>query len=345
LAEYTTTSNVGLPSYLQPYATNYLDRAQQTADMPYQPYTGQLVADQNPYQTQGLDAQAQRAMSGSGVMSAANGALPGMFSGANPGATQNPYGYAQGGAGGAQVSAQANPYAGANNPYLSSAIDLAQGDVTRNWNNVQKPQWDSAMGASGSFGNSGVMLANQQAQSDMQRNMGGISSSMRMQDYTQQQQLGESAANRNMAAQQFNSGLGESAAGRNQQNSQFNSAQGAQYGAQNDAMGNAAQSRALSALGLAPSYANQDYVDTTQLQNAGLGYQQQQQQQLNSGYQQFLDSRNYPQQQLDVFGKALGAMNYGQQRSETQPGASTAAQLAGGALGGVTLYNLFSGGR
>lgn len=314
MADVTTTQNIGLPSYAQPYAEGYLKRAQQVADNPYQAYTGQRVADFAPWQQQALQAQAQRGMSGSPVMNAANQALPGMFNGGGQ-AAQNSYG---------PVQAQANPYAGAN-PYLQQQIDAAQGDVTRNWNNVQKPQWDTAMQRSGSFGNSGVMQANQMAQSDMQRNLGQIASGMRMQDYTQQQQLGESAANRALQAGQFNATMGENFAGRQ------------------DSMYNQGQGRALSALGMAPQYAQQDYNDINQLQQAGAAYQGQNQKLLDSGYAQFLESRNYPREQLDVFGSALGRIQ-GNTSQTTSPGTSTGANIVGGLATGAGLYNLLFGG-
>lgn len=286
MADITTSSSTSMPAWAQPYAQGYLQRAQQVADTPYQAYTGQRVADMNPYQTGAFQGIANRAVQGSPVMSAANQALPGMF---NPtqGATQN-------------------PYAGSN-PYLQQNIDAAQGDLARNWNNVAAPSWATANQQSGSFGNAGLALAENNARDSLQRNMGQIGSSMRMQDYTQQQQLGESFAGRN------------------------------------DSMFNAGQGRALSALGLAPTFANQDYNDLSQLQNAGAALQSQQQRGLDSSYQQFMDAQNYPTRQLDIMGNALGR-SYGQNTTTTQPGPSTASTLAGGALTGAALYNLLFGG-
>ena len=314
MADVTTTQNSGFPTWAMPYAEGFLNRAQQVADSPYQAYTGQRVADFAPWQQQGLQAQAQRAMGGSPVMNAANAALPGMFQGGGQ-AAQNQYG---------PVQAQANPYAGSN-PYLTQQIDAAQGDVVRNWNNVQKPQWDTSMQRSGSFGNSGIAQANQMAQSDMQRNLGQISSGMRFQDYTQQQQLAENAANRNLQAGQFNATMGENYAGR--QDSMFNQGQG----------------RALSALGMAPSFAQQDYNDISQLQQAGAAYQGQNQKLLDNQYAQFLESRNFPQQQLDTFGNALGRIGGGT-TTQTTPGTSTGANVVGGLLTGSALYKMLTGG-
>jgi hypothetical protein len=99
--------------------------------------------------------------------------------------------------------------------------------------------------------------------------------------------------------------------------------------------------RQLSALGMAPNFAQQDYNDINQLQQAGQAYQNQNQRQMDAGYQQYLDARQYPQQQLGVFGQALGqAVGNQGTTTQTQPGASTGSQLLGGAITGSMLYNL-----
>ena len=105
-----------------------------------------------------------------------------------------------------RVSGGANPFASMSNPYLTSSIDSAMGDMTRNWNEVQKPAWDTQMAHSGSFGNAGVALANESAQNDLQKNMGRVANDMRMGAYNQAAGLNESGLNRNMGAQQFNVG-------------------------------------------------------------------------------------------------------------------------------------------
>jgi hypothetical protein len=262
MADYTSTSNIGLPDWLQPQAAGYINRAQAVADTPYQAYGGQRVAGMTDWQQQGLQAQAQRGMSGSPTMNAANNTLTNTING----------GYLNG------------------NPYLDQQVGNAQNDLVKSWNNVQKPAWDTAMQRSGSFGNSGVMQANASGQDTLQQNLGRISTDMRGAAYNQER------------------------------------------GYQN------------SALGLAPSYAQNDYNDINALQSAGKAYQTQNQAQLDSGYQQYMDAQNYPQKQLDTFGNALGKLNWGTQSSSTQPGASTGAQVAGGAVTGAALYNLLFGG-
>lgn len=108
----------------------------------------------------------------------------------------------------------ANPY-GMGNPYLQNAIDATSADVTKNFNNSVMPGLDRIAQASGSFGNSGVQQLQGQAYSDLGKNLGNISSGMRMQDYTQQQNLAENALGRQQQNNQFNSSLGAQDLARN----------------------------------------------------------------------------------------------------------------------------------
>jgi len=222
MANITTTSNMGLPDWVQPYAQGYLNQAQQVANTPYQQYQGQMVAGFNPYQQQGLDAMAQRAYNGSPVMGAANQQLQDTIQGKSLGG----------------------------NPYLQQQIDAAQGDVTRQWNNVAKPSWDTAMQKSGSFGNEGVAQANQMAQSDMQRNLGLIDTNLRANNYNtergyQMQATGMAPQFANQDYTDINNLIGAGQQYQNQQQTeltnQYNQFQQArQYPAQQlDIMGNA----------------------------------------------------------------------------------------------------------
>jgi hypothetical protein len=155
MADYTTTSSTQMPAFVQPYAQGYLQRAQTVADSPYQQYPGQRVADLKPYQPEAAGGMYARGMQGNPTMAAGNTNLQQTLGGQ----------YLQG------------------NPYLQSQIDQAQGDAVRSWNTMAKPQWDTAMQRSGSFGNSGLAQMEQQAASDTQRNIGQIGSNMRFQNY------------------------------------------------------------------------------------------------------------------------------------------------------------------
>ena len=79
-----------------------------------------------------------------------------------------------------------NPYLGVNNPYLTQAIANANSDITK----AIQPTWDAMSRQNGDFGNSGIneTMAKQLADT-MQR----TDTSMRMQDYTNQQNLYQQA--------------------------------------------------------------------------------------------------------------------------------------------------------
>lgn len=112
------------------------------------------------------------------------------------------------------AGAGTNAYAGAN-PYLDRAIDAASADAIKNYNLGTRPQLDSMARASGSFGNTAIQELQQNAMGDLGRNLGNIASGMRMQDYTQQQQLAENSLNRNQQNNQFNASLGAGDLSRN----------------------------------------------------------------------------------------------------------------------------------
>ena len=82
-----------------------------------------------------------------------------------------------------------NPFLGMNNPFLQQNIDAAMGDITRNYNNAVKPNTESAMVGSGSFGNSGLMQMQGEQQRQLGATMGDVASRMRLQDYNQQQNM------------------------------------------------------------------------------------------------------------------------------------------------------------
>jgi hypothetical protein len=134
-SDNVTTTN--FPDWAVPYAQDFLGRSQQVADLPYTPYTGQTVAQMNPYQTGAYDAIAQRAYQGSAVNDAASGELTKTLSG----------GYLN------------------NNPYLDATVNRAQGDVMRGFAPIEA--------RSGSFGNSGLQESMGRALGDVSSQIRG----------------------------------------------------------------------------------------------------------------------------------------------------------------------------
>lgn len=328
----SSTTIPTIPNELKPLANLYTQQATQVANTPYQAYQGQRYADLNGTQNQALQMIQNRATGGNQLSDTGSGYLQNLLTSGNQQATQNPYGNISAGTNNTQVNpgvntstvnAGANPYSGSN-PYLQQNIDAAMNDVTRNYMHATAPALATAGVNSGSFGNSGLQQVQADQQTALAQQLGKISNSMRMQDYTQQQGLAENALNRNMQAQQFNSGVTDSNLNRAMQAQQFNSGvtdsnlnrdmnaqqfnatQGNDWAGRNDSMLNSQNAQKLSGLGMVPTYANQAYNDASQLLNAGNIKQNLAQNNLDFGYQQFQDRLNYPFKQLQAMGGVLG---------------------------------------
>jgi hypothetical protein len=82
----STTTTQGIPEELKPLASRYAAQAMKLSDTPYQPYTGNRVADLNQTQNQGISAITDRAIGGSATMNNAESNLNDMMNGGT-----NPY--------------------------------------------------------------------------------------------------------------------------------------------------------------------------------------------------------------------------------------------------------------
>ncbi len=237
----TSTSSTSVPDWAVPFFQQYMQSTFNLAQQPYTPYTGQTVANLNPFQVQGLNAQATRAINGSPVMDAANTQLQKTING----------GYLN------------------SNPYLSGMVNQATNDVMTAYAPIEA--------RSGSFGNSGVNATRDKALAE-------AAMGMRFNDYTNE------------------------------------------------------RNRMMSGLSLAPTVANQDYIDAKALQDAGKGFQNQQQLQMDDQYKRFLEARDYPYKQLQTMGQGLN-MNTGSTTTTQTPGTSPWATGFGTAASVYSLLN------
>ena len=111
---------------------------------------------------------------------------------------------------------------------------------------------------------------------------------------------------------------------------------------------NKANANQLAAAGMLGNLGQQEYQQASginqALLNVGALQQAQQQQALNNSYQQFLEEKNYPMQQLMNYSSILrGVPMQNVTASTTGPQVSTAAQLLGMGVTGAGLYNTFGG--
>ena len=98
-----------------------------------------------------------------------------------------------------------------------------------------------------------------------------------------------------------------------------------------------------SAIGMAPTFANQDYTDINALLSAGNQRQLFNQGLNDQNYKWWQEAQNFPRQQLAAYGQALG-VGGGGTSTQTAPDPSTASQLLGGGLTGAAIYKMLFGG-
>jgi len=79
------------------------------------------------------------------------------------------------------------------------------------------------------------------------------------------------------------------------------------------------QGRRLQAIGQAPAFANQEYQDANQLLNAGQIQQDQAQNNLDFGYQQFQDEQNDPYKKLAAMAAVFGTNLGGSSSTQSSP--------------------------
>lgn len=367
-----TTSTSGPPAWAQPYYEANLSRAGQIANLPYQGYNQARVADFTVPQQIGMDRAIDRSIQGNPLTGQAQSALSSQIGSKGSGQIgalgQNPYiGQQSGnidafgsnpfmGQKSGEVSATSNPYFNQNNPYLQSQIDKSQQDIIRGFNKATN-NTDATFARAGAFGGSAWQQQNDENSRNLAQQLGDTSNQFRFQDYGLQSQLGESAANRGLQAQQFNVGTNQSDISRNaglygQQQAQdlarqqFNVntnqsdiGRNANLYGQQQAQDLARQqfnigtnqsdaARNLQAIGMAPGLAQSDYFDINQMIGIGGQMQQQNQGLLSDAYSRFQDAQNYPLRGQQVMNDALGRISGGTS-TQTAPGADPFSQLLG----------------
>ncbi|MBY4946997.1 hypothetical protein K6V92_10240 [Cupriavidus respiraculi] len=283
------TTRVELPGYVAPYASQLMERAHGLSWEDVPQYGGQRTAGLNSDHYAALDAIRNRALNGSADINAARGNLAATMQGQ----------YFK--------PAEVNPYAGAN-PYLDQAIQKTQGDIAKSYATGTGAQTMAQFRNAGAFGGSAMM-----EQQDMQNralgdSLSNASSSMRMQDYGNQQQLAESRA------------------------------------ARGDQLWNAERQRQIQGMMFAPQLANTDYQNYQALLGAGDITREAQQSALNDDYARWQDWVNAPYQQLETLSNAImGATGGGVARNTVSPGVQTnrTAGAIGGALSGAGMGSMF----
>jgi hypothetical protein len=303
----TSTTQQSAPwAPAQPYLSDLLSQAQQT----YNNSQGQTaypdtVAGFSPQSLQAMNATAQRAMTGSPLLGAADQSVNRLL---NPGAAPGTAalqslarGYYDPGNAAAESFANPNNI----NPYLGAEFSAASQPVTDAVN--------AQFGLAGRTGSG----ANQQ---ELTRNLGQLAANIYGSGY-------DSAANRALTAsgQLSNNSFNQAGVMSNAAN-----ALNSQYNNQNN--------QSLAAAGLAPQLASQDYTDLQNLLNVGGAYDAYNQNVLNNQLAQWQYAQQQPWNILQSYGGAitgLGALGGTSSGTNTQtaPRQSLIPSLIGAGAG------------
>lgn len=336
----TTTQTQSLPPWLQGYAENFLNQSQNVANLPYQQYQGQRVADLSPVQTNAIQGLSDLTNGTPSTQAASN-----MLTQTLNGGFSNPYANQQVSGGGTYqfdpTSGGSNQYVG-ENPYFQSQLDRGAQDITRNYLNGTSAETTRLFNLGGAFGGSAHQQAIANNQHELGNTLANYENQQRQGQYDRSAQLTESGLNRNLNASQFNANLGnqafESNAQRGLNAQQFNAnlGSGAYENERNRQMG--AVSGATGLMGA------QGQALLNALQGGGIE-RNQLQDLLSSQYGDFQDWRNYPAQQLGIFGNSLSSMTGSARNTTTNQGLPPPDRVSQG-MGILALANMFgrSGG-
>lgn len=325
----STVSQQSLPGYARPYYQNMMSRAEALMGEPYQPYQGQRISGFEPEQMgafQGIEAIANRGLPGvhqgmrtASEMAGGFGGIPQVYSQYRPGTMpEDP------------LSGRMEAY---QSPYQEAVLDRLQSRAIERFDEGQSQRGIRAA-QQGAFGGSRAAL----------------------QDFTSRRDLEERLTD--MEAQQLQRGFGESARLAGMDISQAQRAREMEEAARQQAgtMGiqaqlsnqrafEAQQARRLQAAGLLPKMsATEQMLDLQRmsaLRGVGGEFQGQRQQMMEQGYQDFINQRDYPRQNLAFFQQLLSGLPVtpSSEVMRFEPRPNPYAQMMNMGLGGMQMMS------
>ena len=356
MAEQTQTniSQTTIPDYAKPYVESLLGKAEAVTDInqnPYKAYPGQRTAAFEDLQNRAFESAknlspaSQLADATSMAQKAGLGAL-----GTQYGASQygNQYGYTP-----QQVSTQqftGDQVGQYMNPYLQNALQPALQEIQRQYDITGMQEAGNAV-RQGAFGGSRQALMQAENQRNKNMAMNQLIGQGYNQAYQNAQQQFNAQQQANLQAQQANQQAGLSSA---QAGAQYGQAanqlneQSRQFGA---GLGLQGLQTALQGAGALGNLGATQFGQQTQgigIQGQLGGTQQQQQQNiLNQQYQDFLNQKQYPYQQLSYMSDMLRGLPLSQTATSVYSNPNFLTQAAGAvgtAYMGNKLFNGASGG-
>ena len=361
-----TTTNI--PEYAKGYFQTLMNRAQAESAQKYQPYPFERVADFTPAQLElqqqyaGLQAPGQIA-TGSGLAEAAGRGLlkaadyaPTQFRAQQVGLPQLQQ-YRMEGPGSFTAEGTAGQYM---SPYMQSVVDIQKQEAIRDAKQQQLMQ-DLGAARQGTYGGSRQLLAGLERERNLGTQLGQIQAAGSQAAFQQAQgQFNTEQAARQAAAQaNLNAALGIQGLGvqtgmqgmlANQQTAleaQRLAEQSKQFGAQNQLQAFSAAAQAGQTMGNLGALQQQTDLSRLGAQTSVAAQQQAlEQQRLDNDYADFLRQRDYNWQQLGNYSNILRGLPVTPNTTTTTYGQppSTAAQLLGAGLGGLSYYNMARGG-
>lgn len=359
----STTTSTNLPAYAQPYVEDLLQRGQSISSQA-PPGMNQQVADFTPLQQQAFQDTAALQTPGqfnTASTMATQAGLGALQAGQNYQAPQ--FSYNQVAPSQLQQYQMQGPqaYTGANvnqymSPYMQDVVNTQQQEAVRNAT-MGNLGANLASAAQGTYGGARNTLLDAENQRNLSQQLNQIQATgsqnafqNAQQQFNAQQQLQQTANQQNLNAQLSTQQLG---AGQNLTAQQLNQAanlqtqqaqaQAGQFGANLNLQGLQQTNQAALDLGQLGTQQLGANLNVLQAQ-AATGQQQQAQNQnlLNTAYQNYMTQYNYPMQQLGYYSSLIHGlpMQMGTASTIATPAPSMLSQLTGAGLGALGVSKL-----
>ena len=309
----STVTQTNLPAYVQPFFENVLERTEAESLRPYEPFTGQRLAEFDPLQRESFDAAAEIARAGvPDQIGTATQRLEDVAA-FRPGYTSR-----QILSGDFTAPGVAERY---QNPFIENVIDVQQARARRQFEEEAAPQLAAQAVGAGAFGGSREAIASGLARSRLEDRLGDLEATQRAQAFREAGTLFERDRTAALRAQAIE-----------EQNRQ----QQARLGIAGEQLG-LKSAPALAALGAQEQALGLRGADV--LRQIGEQERAFEQQQLDVGLADFLSQRDFPRQQLAYYSGILHGAPVSpiSEVSTFQTPPSAGQQLLGFGLGGLGL--------
>lgn len=291
---------------LKPYWEGDLARANTASQQPYQQYQGQRIAGIDDPDTQAaMDRVRQLSTQGTPEANAARISLQDTLQGnyGNPWADQ-------------QTKPGENQYSGFN-PFFQQQYQQGLQDISQTYKDTTAPQTDAAFVMNGTMGGGDWQRAVERNQAALSKGLGQYATGMFGQQFDRSGQMQEAALGRDLNAQEFDKGQGSQA-------------------------WDAERQRQMGAIPLGMQSEQGQFGNANAVLGLGDIWRQNQQGNLNVGYQNWQDALNQPRNNISwlsgILSGAQGGLPPNQSTTQSGYNASPFSSVLGGALGAYGMF-------